>query len=605
MTDLTTTLPTSPPSAQAPSKVDTPIASGVREISGAQLIIELLERQKITCIAGVPGGANLPMYDALSQSSITHVLARHEQGAGFIAQGMARVTGEAQVCFASSGPGATNLITAVADAHLDSIPLIAITGQVPQAMIGTDAFQEIDTFGLMLPITKHNYLVRSAEELLEVIPAAFELALSGRPGPVSIDVPKDVQNQKISIRELPAPGVRAADPVVSKHEVEAMIATIKQAKKPVLMIGGGIVYADATEDLRQFAEQMDVPAVQTFMGLGVLPDGHPLSLGMLGMHGAPFTNLVLEECDLLVGLGVRFDDRATGKVAAFCPKAQFVHVDIDNSEIGKVLEPVLSITADVGGVLRMANSMLDTQDNTQWRQQVDQLKTDHPLILDGNDDLFRPYGAIAAVADMVDDDANITTDVGQHQMWVAQAYPFVRPRQWISSGGLGTMGFGLPAAIGMALAAPDHKTICFSGDGSLMMNIQEFATAAEHNLDLKVIILNNNHLGLVRQQQTLFYKRNLSAVKFEQATNFPAVAQAMGVSGVDLSECVDPHQALQEALSAPGPFLINIPIAETEMVFPMVAPGGANKDMIVSEHTEAENASMKPAEADAISGAKA
>ena len=560
-----------------------PVVPVTRKVSGAQLIIELLERQKVTCIAGVPGGANLPMYDALSQSSIKHVLARHEQGAGFIAQGMARVTGKAQVCFASSGPGATNLITAVADAHLDSVPLVAITGQVPQAMIGTDAFQEIDTFGLMLPITKHNYLVRSAEELLEVIPAAFELALSGRPGPVSIDVPKDVQNETITISELPAPGCRLADPVVSSEQVKAMLLAIQSAQRPVLMIGGGIVYAGATDDLRYFAEQLDVPAVQTFMGLGVLPAGHPLSLGMLGMHGAPYTNLVLEECDLLVGLGVRFDDRATGKVAAFCPNAQFVHVDIDNSEIGKVLEPMQSIAADVGGVLRMANEVLEKQSNAQWRERVAQLKNDHPLVLDGNDELFRPYGAIAAVADIVGEDANISTDVGQHQMWVAQAYPFVRPRQWISSGGLGTMGFGLPAAIGMALAAPDHKTVCFSGDGSLMMNLQEFATAAEHNLDLKVIILNNNHLGLVRQQQTLFYKRNLSAVKFEQKTDFPAVARAMGVSGVDLSECDDPYQSLQDALAAPGPFLINIPIAETEMVFPMVAPGGANKDMIVSE----------------------
>ena len=606
MTDITTSTPAQSTNGQKDSQAGYSVSPMVREMSGAQLIIELLQRQNVTCIAGVPGGANLPMYDALSQSSIKHVLARHEQGAGFISQGMARVTGKAQVCFASSGPGATNLITAVADAHLDSVPLVAITGQVPQAMIGTDAFQEIDTFGLMLPITKHNYLVRSAEELLEVIPAAFELALSGRPGPVSIDVPKDVQNEKITISELPAPGGRAADPVVSNDQVETMLAAIKAAERPVLMIGGGIVYAGATDDLRYFAEQLDVPAVQTFMGLGVLPAGHPLSLGMLGMHGAPFTNLVLEECDLLVGLGVRFDDRATGKVAAFCPNAQFIHVDIDNSEIGKVLEPMQSIAADVGGVLRMANEVLEKQSNTQWRQRVAQLKNDHPLILEGNDELFRPYGAIAAVAEIVGDDANVSTDVGQHQMWVAQAYPFVRPRQWISSGGLGTMGFGLPAAIGMALAAPEHKTICFSGDGSLMMNLQEFATAAEHNLDLKVIILNNNHLGLVRQQQTLFYNRNLSAVKFEQKTDFPAVARAMGVSGVDLSECDNPREALQEALAAPGPFLINIPIAETEMVFPMVAPGGANKDMIVSESpTDESQTAATSAGATASLGAEA
>lgn len=581
-----TELATRPESTAHSTPVDSDtnaVVPQTRALSGAQLLIELLERQGVSCIAGVPGGANLPMYDALSHSSINHVLARHEQGAGFIAQGMARVTGEAQVCFASSGPGATNLLTAVADAHLDSIPLIAITGQVPQAMIGTDAFQEIDTFGLMLPISKHNYLVRSAEELLEVIPAAFELALSGRPGPVSVDIPKDVQNEVIHVAQLPAPGARVADPVAGDDQIKEMIDRISAAEKPVLMIGGGIVYAGATEHLRQFAEQLDVPCVQTFMGLGVLPFDHPLSLGMLGMHGAPFTNLVLEECDLLVGLGVRFDDRATGKVAEFCPGAEFIHVDIDNSEIGKVLTPVQSIVADVGSVLKRATLMLEPQHNSRWRKTVDQLKTDHPLVLDGSDDLFRPYGAIHAVASLLDDDANITTDVGQHQMWVAQAYPFVRPRQWISSGGLGTMGFGLPAAIGMALAAPEHKTICFSGDGSLMMNIQEFATAAEHNLDLKVVLLNNNHLGLVRQQQTLFYGKNLSAVKFEQKTDFPAAAQAMGMKGIDLSTCEDPLQALQQALQEPGPCLINIPISETEMVFPMVAPGGANRDMIVSE----------------------
>ncbi len=556
------------------------VVAGVGEVSGAQLLIKLLERQGISHIAGVPGGANLPMYDALTHSAIEHVLARHEQGAGFIAQGMARVSGQAQVCFASSGPGATNLVTAVADAMLDSIPLIAITGQVPQAMIGTDAFQEIDTFGLMLPITKHNWLVRSAAELLDVIPKAFEIALSGRPGPVAIDIPKDVQNELIGVAEMPVPGNRIPDPSVAVAEVDELLTRICNAKRPVLMVGGGIVYAGATESLRTFAEQLDLPAVQTFMGLGVLPDDHRLSLGMLGMHGAPFTNLVLEECDLLVGLGVRFDDRATGKVAAFCPNAAFVHVDIDHSEIGKVLQPVVSITADVGDVLRIANRRLEPATRPGWQQRVSELKQMHPLQLDGHNDLFRPYGAIKAVAGMLDENANITTDVGQHQMWVAQAYPMVRPRQWISSGGLGTMGFGLPAAIGMALAQPERKTICFSGDGSLMMNIQEFATAAEHNLDLKVIILNNNHLGLVRQQQTLFYGKNLSAVKFEQRTDFPLAAQAMGVKGVDLGECDDPHAALKQALEERGPCVINIPIDETEMVFPMVAPGGANKDMI-------------------------
>jgi acetolactate synthase-1/2/3 large subunit len=552
-------------------------------ISGSRLLIKLLERQGITHISGVPGGANLPMYDALTGSNIRHVLARHEQGAGFIAQGMARVSGKAQVCFASSGPGASNLVTAVADARMDSVPLIAITGQVPQAMIGTDAFQEIDTFGLMLPITKHNWMVRSAEELLEVIPRAFQIAVSGRPGPVSIDIPKDVQNQLIEVEDLPEPGRREANPEFDAQLVGSMLSRIRNARRPILMVGGGVVYAGAAAALVEFAEQLDLPAVQTFMGLGILRNDHPLSLGMLGMHGAPYTNLVLEECDLVIGMGVRFDDRATGKVAGFCPGAEIIHVDIDHSEINKIMRPVLSIRADVGEVLEMANSMLEQGSRPIWRKRVAQLKTAHPLILEGEDDLFRPYGAIKAVASLLDDSVNITTDVGQHQMWVAQAYPLNRAGQWVSSGGLGTMGFGLPAAIGMALAQPERKVVCFTGDGSLMMNIQELATAAEHELDIKVIILNNQHLGLVRQQQSLFYDKNLSAVQFQQTVDFALAARAMGFKGIDLGASDSPLIELELALREHGPCVINLPISETEMVFPMVAPGGANRDMIHGE----------------------
>ena len=552
-------------------------------MSGSQLLIKLLERQGITHISGVPGGANLPMYDALTGSSIRHVLARHEQGAGFIAQGMARATGRAQVCFASSGPGASNLITAVADARMDSVPLIAITGQVSQALIGTDAFQEIDTFGLMLPITKHNWMVRSAEELLEVIPRAFEIALSGRPGPISIDIPKDVQNQMIEVDGLPEPGRREANPQFDAQLVESMLRRIRSSRRPILMVGGGVVYAGASAALVEFAEQLDLPTVQTFMGLGILRNDHPLSLGMLGMHGAPYTNLVLEECDLVIGLGVRFDDRATGKVAGFCPRAEIIHVDIDPGEINKIVRPVLSIRADVGEVLETANAMLEQGSRPIWRKRVAQLKASHPLILDGEDDLFRPYGAIKSVAAILDDSVNITTDVGQHQMWVAQAYPFNRAGQWISSGGLGTMGFGLPAAIGMALAQPERKVVCFTGDGSLMMNIQELATAAEHQLDIKVIILNNQHLGLVRQQQSLFYDKNLSAVQFQQTVDFALAARAMGFKGIDLGASDNPLEELESALMAHGPCVINLPISETEMVFPMVAPGGANRDMIHGE----------------------
>jgi len=520
------------------------------------------------------------MCDALVNSPIQHVLVRHEQGGGFIAQGMARANGQAQVCFASSGPGATNLITAVADAQMDSIPLVAITGQVPQQMIGTDAFQETDTFGLMLPITKHNWLVRSPQELLSVIPEAFRIALSGRPGPVSIDIPKDVQSAFLEFEAWPEPGIADPAPRVSLDDVQAMMDRIRQAHKPVLMVGGGVAQANAADALRTFAEQHDLPAVQTFMGLGVIPSDHPLSLGMLGMHGARYTNMVLEECDLLVGLGVRFDDRATGKVSAFCPQADIIHVDIDRSEIGKIKSPVLAIQANVGDVLDAINAQQERTTRPLWRQRVEQLKHAHPLVLEGEDDLFRPYGAIRAVAALVDDSVNVTTDVGQHQMWVAQAYPFRRTRQWVSSGGLGTMGFGVPAAIGMALAQPERKTLCFTGDGSVMMNIQELPTLAEANLDVKIIVLNNGHLGLVRQQQSLFYSENYNAVQFEQTVNFAQAAEAMGVRGVDLARAGNPHEALREALQETGPCVINLPVLETEMVFPMVPPGGANSDMI-------------------------
>jgi acetolactate synthase-1/2/3 large subunit len=493
------------------------------------LLIKLLERQGVTHISGVPGGANLPMYDALTSSSIKHVLARHEQGAGFIAQGMARVSGKAQVCFASSGPGASNLVTAVADARMDSVPLIAITGQVTQAMIGTDAFQEIDTFGLMLPITKHNWMVRSVEELLEVIPRAFEIALSGRPGPVSIDIPKDVQKQLISVETFPEPGRREANPQLDKQQVNSMLSRIRKARRPILMVGGGVVYAGAAAALVEFAEQLDLPVVQTFMGLGVLRSDHPLSLGMLGMHGAPYTNLVLEECDLVVGLGVRFDDRATGKVAEFCPKAEVVHVDIDHSEINKIMQPALSIRADVGEVLNLANTLLEPGSRSIWRKRVAQLKSGYPLMLDGEDDLFRPYGAIKAVASLLDDSVSITTDVGQHQMWVAQAYPFNRARQWISSGGLGTMGFGLPAAIGMALAQPERKVICFTGDGSLMMNIQELATAAEHDLDIKVI-----RLGDLKPDKIIPYYQSADLVVI------PSLMEAVSLAALESMACGTP-----------------------------------------------------------------
>ncbi len=551
--------------------------------TGAQLTTRLLERQGITTIAGIPGGASLPLYDALRASTIRHVLARHEQGAGFIAQGMARATGRPAVCFGTSGPGATNLLTAIADAKLDSIPLVAVTGQVPRAMIGTDAFQEIDTYGLTIPITKHNFLVRSAAELLEVIPDAFRIATSGRPGPVVIDVPKDVQNEPIEIDALPEPGKPDPPPHFSDDDIARAAALINHARRPVLLIGAGIIAADASPDLRRLAEKASMPVAATLLGLGALPHDHPLFLGMIGMHAARFTNLLLEECDLLIGLGVRFDDRATGKVAEFCPRAKILHIDIDPSELGKIKQPCLGIVADVGRALRALEPRVAATSRCEWIQRMATLRALHPLAMPGADDPLRPYGIVRHTAALVPDDSVVTTDVGQHQMWAAQAYPLTRPRQWLTSGGLGTMGFGLPAAIGAALAEPLRTVVCFSGDGSLLMNLQELATAAEENVNVKVILLNNAHLGLVRQQQQLFYGERFHASRFRAEPDFAAIARGFGITAYDLGKAANPLAALARALGEPGPCLVNVPIAAEENVYPMVAPGGANRDMIGGE----------------------
>jgi acetolactate synthase-1/2/3 large subunit len=556
----------------------------MKRATGAQIIVKLLERENIDTIAGIPGGANLPLYDALSRSTrIRHVLARHEQGAGFIAQGMARVTGRPQVFFATSGPGATNTLTAIADAKLDSIPIICITGQVPSSMIGTDAFQEVDTYGLSIPITKHNFLVHSADQLLHVIPEAFRIAASGRPGPVLIDVPKDVQTGTSEFEDWPEPSIPDPPPVFQTAEVKQAARLINESRRPVLYLGGGVIGSGAGGQAVRLAEKGSIPATMTLMGLGAMPFDHPLALGMLGMHAARYTNLVLEECDLLIAAGVRFDDRATGMVEKFCPGAKIIHIDIDASELHKIKTAHAGIIADVREVLEALTPLVEANFRRDWLARVADLKRRNPFHMDGADDPRSPYGLIVQAAGLLDDEAIIATDVGQHQMRTAQAYPFRRPRQWLTSGGLGTMGFGMPAAIGAALARPQRTVVCFSGDGSLLMNIQELATAVEENVNIKIILVNNNSLGLVHQQQELFYGRRTFASRYRRQVDFIRIAEGFGMAAHDLGTSADPLETLARAFRTKGPCLIHAPIDVKENVYPMVPPGGANREMIGGE----------------------
>ena len=529
----------------------------MKQMTGAELIVRLLERQGVRTIAGIPGGAILPLYDALSGSTvIRHVLARHEQG------------------------GATNLVTAIADARLDSIPMVAITGQVPLSMIGTDAFQEVDIYGMTVPITKHNFLVRSVEELLEVIPEAFRIAMSGRPGPVLVDVPKDVQNARIEFDDFPPVAAPEALPALDMAAVEEAARMINEAEQPVLYLGGGVIHSGAARQAVSLAEQAGLPTTMTLMALGAMPMDHPLSIGMLGMHAARYTNFVLEEADLLVCVGARFDDRAIGKATQFCPRAKIVHIDVDRSELHKIRQAHVAVNGDVAQVLEALLPRVKAQLRKRWLSHVESLKSRFPVEWAEQDDPRSHYGLVRAVAAAVGDEAVITTDVGQHQMWVAQAYPFRRPRQWLTSGGLGTMGFGMPAAIGAALAAPERTVVCFSGDGSFKMNIQELATLAEEWLNVKIVLMNNNSLGLVYQQQNLFYGKRVFASKYRGAPDFVKIAEGFGVPAVDLDTAANPRGTLAQALATPGPCLIHVSIDREQFVYPMVPPGAANTEMI-------------------------
>ncbi|MDR2980834.1 MAG: biosynthetic-type acetolactate synthase large subunit [Puniceicoccales bacterium] len=562
--------------------------------TGATLLATLLERQGIRVLPGIPGGAILPFYDALYDSPIQHVLARHEQGAGFMAQGIARVTGRASACVATSGPGATNLITAIADARLDSIPLVAITGQVASSLIGTDAFQEVDTYGMTVPITKHNFLVHDIAELLRVVPLAFEIAESGRPGPVVIDVPKDVQTAVIDLEDdqLPPPGCGLPMMPCAESGIEAFVRMLEGSKRPVLYLGGGVIAGNASYSALRLARRIGAPIVCTLNALGAVPAGDPLFMGMLGMHGTKATHTLLDETDLLIVVGARFDDRATGKAAEFCPNAAIIHVDIDRAEFGKIKMPGLSIESDAAGVLDRVLAHLDSHASfaagarapvdSEWTRRAVDLRSAHPLRHPPAAEApLHPVNICRYLGTRLPSDAIITTDVGQHQMWVAQSYPFRKPRTFLTSGGLGTMGFGLPAAIGAALAEPARRVVCISGDGSLQMNIQELATLADLGLSVAVLVFNNAQLGLVRQQQELFYRGRYSASNFQTVPDFAAIARACGIRGRKIDpEKPDPLGQIAEALSLPGPCLVDIPVTSEANVLPMVPPGAANRETI-------------------------
>jgi len=555
------------------------------KMNGAEILIRILMDFEIKVIAGIPGGANLPIYNALHGSSIQHVLARHEQGAGFIAQGMARVSGKPAVCFATSGPGATNLLTAIADAKLDSVPVIAITGQVPTNFIGTDAFQEVDTYGMSIPITKHNFLIKDAMELFKVIPEAFKIAQSGRPGPVLIDIPKDVQKQIVEFNEWPQIE-KQLDCKVGKTDqdiIYKIAEKIHHSKKPLLYIGAGIINSQSGKILKKIAERNSIPVVSTLLGLGAFPADHHLFLGMLGMHGARYTNYILNDIDLLIALGVRFDDRATGKVDHFCPQAEVIHIDIDQAEINKIRKSSLSVTGNLSEVLESLEPLVQKDNRKDWLTHVFSYKKVHPLPAPACDDLFNPRNLIMEIAEIVGADAIISTDVGQHQMWAAQYYPFKKPRKLLTSGGLGTMGFGLPAAIGAAISEPKKTVVVISGDGSILMNIQELATLAELDLRVKIIIFNNQHLGLVRQQQELFYEQNYIATKFHIDPDFVQIGSSFGLRGFDLNQETDPRKSLIRALNDEHAWVINVSIHPTDNVTPIVPPGAGNQEMIGGE----------------------
>ncbi len=557
---------------------------------GSVMILSALHKEGVEIVFGFPGGAVLPLYDQLYDDPIKHLLVRHEQAAVHAADGYARVTGKPGVVFATSGPGATNLVTGIANAYMDSVPLVIITGQVPKSFIGTDAFQEADITGITIPVTKHNYLVKNIEELPEILSEAFYIASSGRRGPVLIDVPKDIFDQEAYFDyncQCDIPGYK---PTYKGHvgQVSRAVKAIRDARKPVIFGGGGLIRSEASAALCDLAETAQIPVILSLMGLGAYPGDKPLFLGMPGMHGSVTANYALTEADLIIATGVRFDDRVTGKIESFAKNAKIIHIDIDPAEIGKNVAIDIPIVGDVKLVLEELVRKLRPGDTADWLKQIYTWQEKYPMPLGAcsDDKGLKPQFVIRELSRLSGKNTIVATDVGQHQMWSAQHFIVREPCTFLTSGGLGTMGYGFPAAIGAKLAAPDKKVICISGDGSFQMNIQELATAVHNDIDLTIAIINNKSLGMVRQWQDIFYDKRYSYTSMEGSPDFVRVAEAYGAKGLRAANNKEATDAIEQALNTKGPVLIDFIVAPEENVYPMVAPNHPINDIIIGGDQE-------------------
>ena len=550
--------------------------------TGAKILVESLQREGVTTIFGYPGGVVLPIYDELYDSTLQHILVRHEQAAAHAADGYARASGRVGVCLATSGPGACNLVTGIATAYMDSVPMVALTGQVPTNLLGNDAFQESDITGITMPITKHNYLVKDTADLGRVVQEAFYIAGTGRPGPVLIDIPKDVSTKVIKEQPVPEKVIlRGYNPTYHGHkrQIEKALQMIADAERPVIYAGGGVIISNASAELVELATQLGIPVATTLMGLGCIPCDHPLNLGMLGMHGTEYANFAITECDCLFSIGVRFDDRVTGKTDTFAAHAKIIHIDIDPAEIGKNKRVDVPIVGDVKSVLRDMLSMLKKNGQKEaWLKKVRHWKQHHPLKCPTDGGLHPQY-IVRQMSELLQGNAIIVSEVGQNQMWTAQHFCFRHPRTWITSGGLGTMGYGFPAAMGAHFARPDLPVFDVAGDGSIQMNIQEMSTVAHYKIPVKIAILNNMFLGMVRQWQELFYDRRYSFTELPPV-EFVKIANAYGIEGVKVECPEDVMPALKAALDCDGPFVMDFRIEREENVFPMVPAGAAINEMI-------------------------